>query len=145
MKQLPPKLLYSLAGVLLIFLIMCGLIMVLFVVGDPNEDYPHGTVVEGVGKCGTAEWVQRGRSLRREAYRCVLTEDKPGEVWVWYLSKGYSPRNGGIVWDERSDRVVTVFRLERIYPLEQKDGTVMVRIYEDTTFRAPARLVNRSP
>lgn len=142
MKQLSPKLLMTTAGTLLFLLVLCGLSIVLFINGGPNDDYPNGTVVEGIGRCGTAEWVQRGRSLRREEYRCVLTTDKPGDVWVWYLRKGYTPRNGGIVWDEKSDRVFTMFRLERIYPLEQKDGTVMVRIYEDTTIRAPVRQRN---
>lgn len=136
-EKIPTKLIVSLAGILFLFLCLAGVGVTLFLRPDDQNDYPNGTVVEGVGRCGTTEWVQRGKSIRLERYRCVLTNDEPGDVVVWYLRQGYSPLNQGMVLGETQEGVFDVFDLERVYPIDQKDGTVMVRIYDDMTIRAP--------
>ncbi len=136
-EKIPTQLIVALAGIMFLFLCMAGAGVTLFLRPDDQYDYPHGTVVEGVGRCGTTEWVQRGKSVRLERYRCVVTNDEIGDVIVWYIRQGYTPLNQGMVLGEAKEGVFDVFDLERVYAIDQKDGTVLVRIYDDMTIRAP--------
>ena len=120
-----------------LFLILAGVGSILWVRGDQSNDYPFGTTVEGVSRCGEIDWFQRGKSVRVERYRCVVTDDSAGDVVLWYIKQGYTPRNGGMVSEFGNDGLFARLEIERIYPIEQKDGTVMVRIYDDTIVRAP--------
>lgn len=136
MAKLPPKLIFASAGLFLFFL-CAGAALIFLLLSNPTSDYPDGIVVEGVGRCGTSTWLQRGRSVRVERYRCVLTTDNINEVFAWHIRKGYTPTNGGLLLKDIGDGLIPIIKIKRIYMIDQKDGTTMVRIYDDTTVRAP--------
>ena len=124
-------------GLLFGMLILVGAGVIWRISTIDDHDYPFGTVVEGVGRCGSTEYYQRGRSIRIERYRCVQTEASSGEIILWYVRNGYTVRNQGLIDERVGDRWVAKIEVERIYPIVQKDGTVMIRIYDDETWRAP--------
>lgn len=125
------------AAALFCLLLCAGSGVTLLLLSGQAQDYPFGEVVEGSGRCGATEYVQRGRSVRIERYRCVLTQDTSNQIFVWYIEQGYTPRNGGLVLESYQDQLIPVLQIERIYTIDQKDGTTMIRIYDDTTVRAP--------
>ena len=136
MSKLPSKVV--IATIALSFLLLVGGVAVLFLLFyQADEEYPNGVVVEGVGRCGTTTWLQRGRSIRIERYRCLVTADTDNDVFVWYIRKGYTPTNGGLLLSEIGEGVIPIINVKRIYMINQKDGTTMIRIYDDTTVRAP--------
>ncbi|MFK7804794.1 MAG: hypothetical protein AB8G95_24390 [Anaerolineae bacterium] len=137
MSQLPTKLVAASAGLFFFFLIAGGMVTFTVLAGGKKHDYPNGIVITGQDRCGTNTWLQRGRSIRLERYRCVLTEDSDNEVFIWYIRNGYTPLNGGLALKNINQGIIPVIELERIYLINQKDGTTMVRIYDDTTVRAP--------
>ena len=135
-SELPNSVLIAAAA--LFFVLLCaGGGVTLLLLSNHEQDYPFGEVVEGSGRCGSTEYFQRGRSVRVERYRCVLTQDDANEIFVWYIRQGYTPRNGGLVFESYQDSLIPVLQIERIYTIDQKDGTTMIRIYDDTTVRAP--------
>ncbi|MEM8863658.1 MAG: hypothetical protein AAGD96_35565 [Chloroflexota bacterium] len=136
LSELPNSVIAATLG--LFFLLLCagGATVTLLLAGQ-QHDYPFGEIVEDTGRCGSTEYFQRGRSVRVERYRCVLTKDNANEIFVWYIKQGYTPRNGGLVLESYQDQIIPVLQIERIYTIDQKDGTTMIRIYDDTTVRAP--------
>ena len=136
-SKLPPKLIFASAGLFLFFLCAGGALLVLLLSTPADSDYPDGIVVEGLGRCGTSTWLQRGRSVRIERYRCVETTNTINEVFAWHIRNGYTPVNGGLLQRDIGEGFIPIINIKRIYLIDQKDGTTMVRIYDDTTVRAP--------
>lgn len=136
MSKLPTKLIVA-AFILFLFFLSAGMGTAFVLLTNSQHDYPNGKLVTGQGRCGTNTWLQRGRSIRLERYRCVVTGDSQNQVSAWYIRRGYTPLNGGLVVKDINDTIVPIIELERIYLISQKDGTTMVRIYDGTTIRAP--------
>ncbi|MEM9774252.1 MAG: hypothetical protein AAF902_06700 [Chloroflexota bacterium] len=136
LSDLPKSVLFAAAALFFVILCAGGGVTLLLITGQ-EQDYPFGEVVEDIGRCGETEYLQRGRSVRVERYRCVLTQDNTNEIYIWYIRQGYTPRNGGLVIESYQDRFIPILQIERIYTIDQKDGTTMIRIYDDTTVRAP--------
>ena len=137
MSKLPKKLWMAIFGLFFLCLFGAGTAVVLTLLAPNEADYPHGTIITGTERCGEREWLQRGRSVRLERYRCIVTTDARNDIIRWYIDRGYAPRNGGYVTSRYSDGWIPISEVERVYLIDRKDGTTMVRIYDDTTVRAP--------